>query len=841
MAILPGSVLNPDVYPQLRHESQQRSSRQRPKVEKIKRESLNSDYTQGCREAGKEREKVRHQLESYNIIHHKTQCHQRPVFVGKPYSNHAVVGKSLASFKPTPRPTKKDREPSRREEKKENIDNNRNTDRKSETSKSTCQTSSSSTSTSRSSQSHASKHRHHQEDYRQSKKHCEKQNSEIRRREQNVIERPQEVERQTKHTTKKSAREHKEPEEVDQRQTHTQRSARQRSKEPGQESSRSKEYTKGKGDNRLTHPQTESTRFESTRLSHPFTESTGLSDEYEQFSKKKVKSVSNSSVSQSERLSKKSRDEKETNGQVNLRDFVSGVSVAIDPRLTEPIRSDDASKKSKSSSSSGKRRRRSTTHPSKHHVHRVAKDGITPREPRSTEHKKTLEEADLFYKNGKLPESCCDIRGAQTKSGDCNHFAARKWKEIPDENGIKFANIVVERADPHDNDFARNPIVDRCVEGKHQGRGKKMDAKLGIDHHLYEKVLPRRNYKLNLNSTDKTSRECSPSGGHATGCICELCVCGYHECPKRRERQAPVKVPFDGKPNYLDEYRPYAIDELDPNPAFKHNLKSKLWEDETKVLGDTQYKDHYVKWSLDDPVRIQAKKPFKKVPFQGESVYKSDFVKKDREDPYDLPRYRNDWAPKGGFEDGTTYRADFVEKEPDLEHPRPRREPDLALPFEGKSEYKDKFPEHETKGREKPDLNAHKSTGNWVEGDGKRVWDTNYDDQYVQKDGEPVYRMRPAAWKPTHCPTGTTLYQDDFLGEKGPATEQMPNLHHCRSEIFPRGEFQGDTTFNGTIGYTSKMVHCCPAGVLTSMYPVEGVPPHPREHVYFDDKTKEWY
>jgi len=360
-------------------------------------------------------------------------------------------------------------------------------------------------------------------------------------------------------------------------------------------------------------------------------------------------------------------------------------------------------------------------------------------------------------------------------------------------------------------------------------------------------IVPTRMFgKLKLNKQDKQSRAASPSRCHAAGCVCELCNCGYHHCtsalrhcPKKSKRIE--SQPFLGKSGYREDYRPFGSDEVERIPKFTPELRTKLWDGETRV-GQSNYKVAYKKPLMETFVRASGP-PMEQSniaqPFEGSTLYRSDF----KGEVGDAPRrgapaqsHRSTIMPRGKIQDTTTQRQDYDKKE----MPAPRRSapPEMqpSVPFEGTSEYRNRFPKHKLD-RSAPIKSADDSD---IFAGPKMHFSTTYRDDHDVKELTPFCRRNPVPeYKRDNTLTGTTTHRDTFITHPLDNCASVPKVAQD-TQPWNRGTDHFQTESRATYGESIKNVTQCPAAVLMCQHAV-CCPPSDRSHIYFDDRERKWY
>lgn len=353
--------------------------------------------------------------------------------------------------------------------------------------------------------------------------------------------------------------------------------------------------------------------------------------------------------------------------------------------------------------------------------------------------------------------------------------------------------------------------------------------------------------KIKLSDSDLRSRKQSPSARHAAGCICELCTCGLHHCPTKAKQPAARKhSPFVGKSRYRDDYREYPLNEVQPPPS--PAKKTTLWNASAHPTGVSNYKTDFPRYSTDHfrrDVSTPRKHEYKALPFEGTTRYRDDYTEKKPQPPpiSSGAQPKQQWMPIGKMEGITTNRADFDKKalptfEPPV-RPESRRAP---LPFEGDTEYRDRFPKHKIDpsvfhGRQS--INPTRLWNSDNRGD-KQHYSTTYRDNHDEKPIEYHTPKAPTTYKPNHLPTGTTTHRLAYVKHPVERTVSCPATRRD-TQPWNRGQrFEHVTEHQATIGESGRAVKNCPAAVLQSQYQV-CEPATDRSHIYFDEGTKTWY
>ncbi|SCO60776.1 subpellicular microtubule protein 1, putative [Plasmodium berghei] len=115
------------------------------------------------------------------------------------------------------------------------------------------------------------------------------------------------------------------------------------------------------------------------------------------------------------------------------------------------------------------------------------------------------------------------------------------------------------------------------------------------------------NRRTFLDKNSENRRKESPSKKLGL-CVDEICTCGFHRCPKIIK-----PLPFEGESNYRSEFGPKPLPELPPRVETKL-VKSLPSEFGPKPLPEIQ-------------PRVENK-PHKTLPFEGESNYRTEYVRK---------------------------------------------------------------------------------------------------------------------------------------------------------------------------------------------------------------------
>eukprot|EP00397_Hematodinium_sp_SG-2012_P026605 GEMP01027889.1.p1 GENE.GEMP01027889.1~~GEMP01027889.1.p1 ORF type:complete len:439 (+),score=92.17 GEMP01027889.1:191-1507(+) len=373
--------------------------------------------------------------------------------------------------------------------------------------------------------------------------------------------------------------------------------------------------------------------------------------------------------------------------------------------------------------------------------------------------------------------------------------------------------------------------------GRPPSRGRSVDSRSMND----SDIITMARGKIHLNAIDKHSRANSPSNHHAAGCICELCNCGIHHCPIKPKRVPRRQSPFVGKSGYRDDYREYGANELDRRTPYNVRTKSSLWNNMGGGIGQTTNKSDYPRYSEEHFRRHDTpkKREYNPLPFEGQSRYRSDYVEKIPEKVLrGGANYKNKWMPTGKLDGVTTNRHDFNLKEIPAFQPPARQKARTPLPFEGKSEYRDRFPQHKFDPDNFKARRAHDPSGLWSK-DRTTDYTTTYRDNHDEKRIEPEVPKERPPYKPNNLPTGTTTQRTAFVPHPPQRARSCP-ASRKDTQPWSREKANYVTEHQATIGEVGRTVRNCPAAVLTAAYPVER-PPTGRSHIYFDDYAKRWY
>lgn len=174
-----------------------------------------------------------------------------------------------------------------------------------------------------------------------------------------------------------------------------------------------------------------------------------------------------------------------------------------------------------------------------------------------------------------------------------------------------------------------------------------------------------------------------------------------------------------------------------------------------------------------------------------------------------------------------------------------------SVPFKGRSEYRDKYFTHPLDSSD--DKFVTRATAENCVWRNSQLYDNKFSTTYREcHDEKPLEPFDPAQGHhffndkfftgtgKVH-PMGTTTHRHTFVQHPLDPSATCPSIHHKRTELWKPGDVNYMTENQDTIGRSGKVIRCCPAGTLTRMYPVKKLPDYPREHIYFDDHTKEWY
>lgn len=135
-----------------------------------------------------------------------------------------------------------------------------------------------------------------------------------------------------------------------------------------------------------------------------------------------------------------------------------------------------------------------------------------------------------------------------------------------------------------------------------------------------------------------------------TMCVCQICTCGKHVCPKAGH------VPFNGETTYHHDYKPCTgiINEI-RKPCTNHYHERHYDPALLKTSYDSEYKPHQIENQPVGPNKYDYRPKSGK--FYGETEYNKNYVPKEVnvEKPKDCCHL---YTPKRGrFEGTTTYNA----------------------------------------------------------------------------------------------------------------------------------------------------------------------------------------
>lgn len=352
-----------------------------------------------------------------------------------------------------------------------------------------------------------------------------------------------------------------------------------------------------------------------------------------------------------------------------------------------------------------------------------------------------------------------------------------------------------------------------------------------------------------LTPKDAHARANSPGkSGHPAQCICEMCSCGRHRCPKHR-----TKMPFKGNSAYREDYPGHDAAAVRQASVPNRSSDDRLAGERPKFEGiSTQNLDYRappneaLKAALRAPPQKTWVKPSTRL--EGETSYNHDYTRKTADPNQFVQRARDTSAMtsenRPRFEGETSYRHDYYEKRVQREPPPPARAPPASRKFEGTSHSRDAF-----RPFDKQDyLYALQATASPV----------REQREPTRFEGQPSHRLdfcapprdayKPAdSARPVQTTTasrkfsGHTNYHDSYPAHDVAAMREAHGVS-TKPEAGSKGR-QEDRTFQTTATSDYKAPppsRPCKAGQRIK----EVSPPTPssgREHVYFDEALHRWY